>query len=344
MQGSILYYPHIEFQNLGWVKSSLLLWDHVYRIVPDFYEPNDTLEIRKAVDSDIVRSISLTEQDRKKVVDKFAEFLDSIPYKPAGLEYDETEYLHPGKIDTALYPLLDQYAVGVSPKGFIELPKEVVRGYMFFLANDVASRRNLSRCTDDIYSFSVSPYFSENTNIDDLIYSRDAEGFYSSLIFNDLLPANIESIPIEKILKVINNSKDERIRFRNELSKFTSELYKCTDKTHAEVIMNDYKKELLQAKDDLKASQGFMNKDDIGSMLTMGIPTSLTAYGAIAGATQNPFNLYTIGSSLLIGAMTTVRLNQFKKMMLVQHILSHWTSSLLGRATILFFIDTLRNS
>lgn len=36
---SILYYPHIEFQNEAWVKSSLLLWNHVYRIVPEVMFP-----------------------------------------------------------------------------------------------------------------------------------------------------------------------------------------------------------------------------------------------------------------------------------------------------------------
>ena len=37
----ILYYPSIEFQSMDWVKSSILLWDNVYRIVPKGYEPND---------------------------------------------------------------------------------------------------------------------------------------------------------------------------------------------------------------------------------------------------------------------------------------------------------------
>ena len=43
---SILYYPHIEFQNVAWVKSSLLLWNHVYRIVPEGYVPNDNDDIK----------------------------------------------------------------------------------------------------------------------------------------------------------------------------------------------------------------------------------------------------------------------------------------------------------
>ena len=47
---SILYYPHIEFQNVAWVKSSLLLWNHVYRIVPEGYVPNDNDDIKALID------------------------------------------------------------------------------------------------------------------------------------------------------------------------------------------------------------------------------------------------------------------------------------------------------
>ena len=54
---SILYYPHIEFQNEAWVKSSLLLWNHVYRIVPEGYVPNDSDDIKALIDEDLVRDI-----------------------------------------------------------------------------------------------------------------------------------------------------------------------------------------------------------------------------------------------------------------------------------------------
>ena len=56
---SILYYPHIEFHNVAWVKSSLLLWNHVYRIVPEGYVPNDSDDIKALVDEDLVREIKL---------------------------------------------------------------------------------------------------------------------------------------------------------------------------------------------------------------------------------------------------------------------------------------------
>lgn len=83
---SILYYPHIEFQNEAWVKSSLLLWNHVYRIVPEGYSPNDSDEIKALVDADLVRDIKLDDKDREDTFEEFLKLCDKIENRmPAGL-------------------------------------------------------------------------------------------------------------------------------------------------------------------------------------------------------------------------------------------------------------------
>ncbi len=305
MRSSILYYPHIEIQNLDWLKSTLLLWDNVYRIVPNGYKPKDNDEILKASDLGLVRAVDLDSKDMSGITNDFHDFLEELQYKPAGLEYEEISYLHPGKIDSVLYPSLERYTLGHSDEGFIELPTEVVRGYMFFLSTQVATRRNLSRCTDDMYSFAVAPYFSEMANFDDYLYDKEALGFYSSLIFQDILPINIGSIPIEKIVQASNSSKDEREQFKIELNNFSEQLYKCENAEHGKMILNDFRDDLVKAKEELKASQGFMNKDDIGSLFTIGIPTSAGVYGALLGATGDPFALYNLSTSLIIGAIAS---------------------------------------
>ena len=40
MANYALYYPTIEFQNYSWLWSASLLWDRIYRIVPESYEYN----------------------------------------------------------------------------------------------------------------------------------------------------------------------------------------------------------------------------------------------------------------------------------------------------------------
>ena len=303
MRDSILYYPHIEIQNENWLKSALLLWDHVYRIVPPSYKPKDSDEIKNACDNGLVRSVLLERDDMRGITQDFQTLIDNIEYKPAGLEYDELAYLHPEKIDSTLYPALEKYAVDESEEGFIALPKEVVRGYMFFLSTEVAKRRQLSRCTDDQYSFAVSPYFSEATNFDDFLYNQEALGFYSSLILDDLLPFDIGSIPMDRIIKSADQSKDERKAFKLELQHFSDQLHKCESIDHGRDILNDFKNDLEKAKDNLKASQGFLNRHDVGSFVSMGVPTSAGVYGALLGAEGDPFGLYAISTSVLIGAV-----------------------------------------
>ena len=303
MRDSILYYPHIEIQNERWLKSALLLWDNVYRIVPPSYTPKDSDEIEYACDNGLLRSVLLERDDIRGIAQDFQVLIDNIEYRPAGLECDEFAYLHPEKIDSTLYPALERYAVDESEEGFIALPKEVVRGYMFFLSTEVAKRRKLSRCTDDQYSFAVSSYFSEATNIDDFLYNQEARGFYSSLILDDLLPFDIGSIPMDKIIKSSDQSRDERKAFKVELERFSEQLHKCESIDHGRDILNDFKEDLEKAKENLKASQGFLNKNDVGSFVSMGVPTSAGVYGALLGAGGDPFGLYSISTSVLIGAV-----------------------------------------
>ncbi len=303
MPDAVLYFPHIEIQNKEWLKNALLLWDNVYRIVPASYTPRDDAEMKEAVDAGLVRAVNLEDKDVRGFTKEFQNFVEELPFSPAGLEYDEIAYLHPEKVDAHLYPFLEQYAVGESRQGWIELPKEIVRGYMFFLANQVAKRRNLARCTDDKYSYAVSAYFSEDANFGEFLYDREAAGFYSSLIIGDVLPCNVSQIPIGKIIEAIKHSKNERAQFRQELLKFSHELHRCESPDHAFTIFNDYKRDLLAAKDQLKAAQGFLNKNDVGCLFSMGIPTTLTAYGAMVSGAADPYALHTLASSLLIGAM-----------------------------------------
>jgi hypothetical protein len=311
MRDSVLYFPHIEIADSQWLKASLLLWERVYRIVPESYAPVDGTDTRIALDADLVRAARLESADVREIAADFRAFLDSLPVLPSGLEDDETDLLHPEKVDATLYPLLDQYATGRQKGGWIELPREIVRGYMFFLSAKVADRRQLHRCTDDKQAYAVASYFSEDGNFTEYVYDREAIGFYSSLMFNDVLPVNLATVPMEHIVHVAKRSRDERTEFRRELERFTTELSACESKDHAETILNDHMRDLLKARDDLKASQGFLGEHDCGSLLTMGTPVALTAYGAFISGGADPFGVHTLGSSVLIGAMAAYQ--DFKK-------------------------------
>ena len=41
IEKNVLYYPTIEIADTRWIRTALCIWDNVYRIVPEGYEPKD---------------------------------------------------------------------------------------------------------------------------------------------------------------------------------------------------------------------------------------------------------------------------------------------------------------
>lgn len=299
---SILYYPSIEFQNDAWIKSSLLLWDNIYRIVPQNYTPNDNATVKTCLDSGLIRSVLLENDDLKSVSLTFLDFLDKLHFMPAGLDNRYTDRLHKDKIDHRLYPFIEEIAGHCDPEGFYHVRNDISRGYMFYLANSVAGRRNLALATDNRDAWSIMPYFIDQANFDDQVWNPKAEGYYTSLIFTDLLPMNIEYVDIKTIINFVDKRKDERERLRNVICELALELSQCSSREHGVTLRQDFLKDMERAKDDFRKSSGFIN-DDIGySLLVVGLPVGLSLFSAI-GMKSDPYEPSGILPSVIFGAI-----------------------------------------
>lgn len=172
-----LYYPSIEFRSMNWLKTSLLYWDAVYRIVPDSYEPEDNDTVKEAIDNNLVRPISLEKDDFIRISNEFRKFVSKLPFTPAGFDGTSTERLHKDKIDDRLYEFLERLSVKIDSEGFLHLPPGLARWYMLYLSKSVAGRRNIATATDVIDVWTVTPYFKERGNFGERVYSEDAKGY-----------------------------------------------------------------------------------------------------------------------------------------------------------------------
>lgn len=301
---SILYYPSIEFHSDEWVKSSLLLWDSVYRIVPADYKPYDSHSIREFADSGLVRDVNLDESDVKQTGDEFIELCDSLPFIPAGLEPGDEDRIHPDKIDKRLYPSLEKIADNFLHHGWLHLSKELARGYMFYLAKTVAQRRNLVRGTDDSDCWSIAPYFTEQANFDDFMCNEEAEGFYCSLFLEDLIPKNIGGVPAKEIITFVEQRKDLKEQLRIKLDTLFAKLSLIDNKEQAYIEVNDFLAQVDYDKKELRKSMGFWKSGIPSSLFAVGVPTTLTALGAL-GLSGDAFTAKKIASSILIGAVAS---------------------------------------
>ena len=301
MNNNLLYFPSIEFRNDAWVKTSLLLWDCIYRIKPGSYTPHDSNEINEAEAEGYIRNIVVEKVDIQTACGEFINFLRNLPFLPAGFDDIQYEPVHEEKIDSVLYPLLEAIAEKYE-NHFFHLPRQYSRGYMYYLSNIVAKRRSLVRATDDYHSWIIMPYFTEQANFGENVYDEFSRMYYASIIMKDVLPLNAGCASMKDIIQFVSKRKDERECFRNTLNEFTSELSLINNQEHALALVNDYEKKLREAKTDLRKSMDFCNSTELNSLLTVGLPISATAILAFSD-TGNPYSLAKILGFALIGAV-----------------------------------------
>lgn len=76
MQNNALYYPHINFHDSAWLKSMALLYDRIYRIVPNNVKTEDDNELMPLLEDDFIgKAINPAAYS----VDASAIFLKNLP-------------------------------------------------------------------------------------------------------------------------------------------------------------------------------------------------------------------------------------------------------------------------
>lgn len=138
-----LYYPTIEFANKEWLWNACLLWDKVYRIVPEGYIPNDRDEIRTLIEDKSVIANIAPEKYATEIFEDFIKVMDKSKWACALSEADymDNNYvkLHEGKADVQLRELLIA-GNKRDDEGFYYVPREFANIYMIYLSNYIAKK------------------------------------------------------------------------------------------------------------------------------------------------------------------------------------------------------------
>ena len=146
-----LYYPTIEFANKEWLWNACLLWDKVYRIVPEGYIPNDRDEIRTLIEDKSVIANIAPEKYATEIFEDFKKVMDKSKWACALSEADymDNNYvkLHEGKADVQLRELLIA-GNKRDDEGFYYVPREFANIYMIYLSNYIAKKNNITLASD----------------------------------------------------------------------------------------------------------------------------------------------------------------------------------------------------
>lgn len=246
-----LYYPTIEFASKEWLWNACLLWDKIYRIVPEGYIPDDKSEVRAIIENaDIVANIVpgkyATEifEDFKKVIDesKWACALSEADYMDGNYVR-----LHEGKADVQLRELLIA-GNKRDNEGFFYVPREFANTYMIYLANHIAHKNNITLTTDYDFSWLCSNFMESHGKLDDDINRGADLTKLGSLTFANFIPYGIEKLSAMELLAFRENSKEERHLFFDEMQKLSDTIMNVNDEKIINDIFNERMREFQRAR------------------------------------------------------------------------------------------------
>ena len=123
---NVLYFPHIEIRDATFLKSALCIWEAVYRIVPEGVKPEDSDEIKQAVDNGVLKNIQLSPSDLERARTEFHDFVESVPILPDALRKEPfgTSRIHSEKFDQQMVRELSDLVGVVKQSGdWFELPR-----------------------------------------------------------------------------------------------------------------------------------------------------------------------------------------------------------------------------
>jgi hypothetical protein len=282
-----LYYPHLEFGSVAWVKRALLYWEGLARIVA-VARPNDDPEIHELVEAGLIEGVEATAlTDRVAAIfgDRLEDLLhqrggmpDSIP-RARGLRGRCPELVEKKLKETER--TLESQGRRAAAKAIREMPDQALTLYVTVASHAIAQERTLAPVTDDPIYSAIHTYFGEAKVM------LDPKAVPGGLAAADLLVPTpsvdaVASVPVARLLELRNQLAQQRRNFREKVEAYMSSIATLPN---IDAVRDHMKEFAVSIRDDLEAQRDAMRaakaKDD-WSLLSVTAPASLAVGVAIA--------------------------------------------------------------
>lgn len=302
MNNYALYYPTIEFTNYEWLWCASLLWDRIYRIVPDGYAPEDCENVRRLTDSGEIGIPIRPDKYAGKVAAEFMHKLESGQWNAAAVEREipeEYARLHKDKIDVKLREMIIARGSAASHEEWLYVPTQFEALYMTYLANHIAEANSLQPLSDSAAAWTGATYFRFDGDVQDFPHEEYPQQL-ALLVLRDFLPENVTSISPEAILAFRQKYHDERGRFVTALQKGAEVLSGCDDPRVAADCLSDVKREIKLALVDYKKSVETLNITGWTGIKSLSFPVVTKVAAQLTGQELDTSTLLVV-SALGIG-------------------------------------------
>jgi hypothetical protein len=306
-----LYYPTIEFQSYEWLWAASLLWDRIYKIVPENYIPDEPPNVLELQDEGEIGIPIYPKEYAKQIADEFVEKLESSDWDAAALTHNEDDNvegymrLHGDKVDVKLKEMLIAKGQAIARDEWLSVPTEFSSQYMTYLANAIAEKNNLQLVTDLSAAWTCSTYFQYDGGIEDFP-REDLEGQLAIIVIKDFLPSNISSITTKELINFRRRRHEQRKRFFNAIKKAARDISQCADPKIIQDMVHDLKINIESTLTDYRESADILRVTSWTGLKTIAIPIVTSVIEKMI--TFDPTSLTILsGTGIAMGAMSGLK-------------------------------------
>lgn len=276
MIDSTLIYPNIHFKDSKSVKEALLLYENLYRIVPEDVKPEDCEEIRKLIQNyDVIKDITPS----KYIEDTYEKFKNNLDRwkKAEGMCFsgkeEKYEKLHKGKVYDKLRKIIVDDGILEFDGTWFGGDDSFIGSYMTYLALEISRKNSLSLVTYEPAAWTCEEYL----NYDGKFATVGEEKTHAliSIYLADYIPSNINKIAFDDLIKFRDRYREERRKILKEFLKFQNEIESRTDKIVIDDKIKDQMKSLNEKVKNFKEACSFLKADKFMGLKIFTMPVAI---------------------------------------------------------------------
>jgi hypothetical protein len=288
-----LYYPGVAFPSVGWVKSSLLYWEGLLRVVPDGQTPQDPPEVKELVDAGLVQNLSPA-PFRRATADTFGprlqDLLLSRDGKPVeGEWYDapakpKDEVIHRTTIEADLADeLRSKHLLSIEGE-WVRLSSAMARLYQTTLANEAANQLFAAPVTEDCGDDVASTYFSTGKMACNRA-SAPTDGLqWAQLYLPFPSPEMAERLSVKQVIDIRERLAPLRRGFREQVQRRTAALASLPSPEAIRMQLDEFAKEMNEELEQEREALRKQRIRDFWKIVAVSAPLSLGAGSSLIGA------------------------------------------------------------
>jgi hypothetical protein len=281
-----LYYPHIQFESVGWLRAALLYWEGIMRLVPDGFGPWDRPEVEELVRAGLIENVSparYLDAAKEVFAAKLEELLRTHLGRTWGLNRESGALIHVSEIDAGLLRDLQARGLAAAAGEWATMSPDLATLYKIALANEAGRELHAAAASDEggeLAGTSLASRMLTRTGN----ATAPIDGFAFASLLNPFPAIQSLSLPTEEILEVRRRCARQRRAFRELVQSRVAAIDTLPSmeaiRHHLTDLAGEIQAEARAQRSALKTSDAMR----AWKLVTVSAPAAIGAVIAVAGA------------------------------------------------------------